>query len=91
MQDSKKLKLEDKNMDRNLFNDILNRVNPEILENTDMDLVEEGIIDSLQIMTLVAELEENFRFDFDPDDIMPENFSSPEAIWKTIQKYGVKD
>ena len=81
MQDSKKLKLEDKNMDRNLFNDILNRVNPEILENTDMDLVEEGIIDSLQIMT----------FDFDPDDIMPENFSSPEAIWKTIQKYGVKD
>ena len=73
------------------FEEILNQINPEILDSEGLDLVEEGIIDSMSIMQIVAMVESAFEIDFDPDDIIPENFSSPEAIWKTIQKYGVKD
>ena len=73
------------------FEEILNQINPEILDSEGLDLVEEGIIDSMSIMQIVTMVESAFEIDFDPDDIMPENFSSPEAIWKTIQKYGVKD
>ena len=73
------------------FEEILNEVNPDILDSEGLDLMDEGIIDSLMIMQIVSMAESAFEIDFDPDDIMPENFSSPEAIWKTIQKYGVKD
>lgn len=69
------------------FEDILNQINPEILESEGVDLVEEEILDSLLIMNLVAALESAYSFDFDPDDIMPENFASAEAIWKMVEKY----
>lgn len=73
------------------FEEILNEANPEILDSEGLDLVEEGIVDSMMIMQIVAMVESVFGIDFDPEDILPENFSSPEAIWNTVQKYGVKD
>lgn len=73
------------------FKEILNQVNPEILDSEGLDLMEEGIIDSLMVMQIVAGAEEAFGIDFDPDDILPENFVSVESIWKTIQKYGVEE
>ena len=69
------------------FIEILNRVKPDILENPGIDLVEDGILESLDVMNLVAELEQAFEFDLDPDDLMPENFASPEAIWALVNKY----
>lgn len=69
------------------FEDILNKINPEILDNDDVDLLEEEILDSLLVMNLVSELEQAYSLEFDPDDIMPENFSSVEAIWNTLEKY----
>ena len=69
------------------FVDILNRINPEILENADVDLLEEGIIDSLSIMEIVSSVESEFGIDFDPDDISPENFVNADCIWNTVQKY----
>lgn len=72
------------------FKEILNEVNPEILENEDVDLVEEGVLDSLLIMMLVSKLEAAFSCYFDPDDITPENFESVEAIWNLVQKNSKK-
>ncbi|MCL1799231.1 MAG: acyl carrier protein [Eggerthellaceae bacterium] len=69
------------------FIDLLNKVNEEIFDNPDADLVEDGVIDSLDIMNLVAGLEQVFGVDFDPDDIIPENFASPEALWGLVQRY----
>ena len=71
--------------------EILNKVNPEILDSEGLDLMEEEIIDSLMVMQIVTMSESAFGIDFEPEDIIPENFASPEAIWSTIQKYGVED
>ncbi len=73
-------------MDKKL-EEILNCVNPEILEVQGADLVEEGIIDSLAIMQIVSALEEGYGIEFDPDDIMPETFASAAAIEQTLQRY----
>ena len=73
-------------MDKKL-EEILNSVNPEILETPGVDLVEEGIIDSLAIMQIVSALEEGYGIDFDPDDIMPETFASAAAIEQALQNY----
>jgi acyl carrier protein len=69
------------------FIEILNRVKPDILENPGVDLVEDGILDSLDIMRLVVALEDGLGVEFEPDDVRSENFASPEAVWAVIQKY----
>lgn len=69
------------------FEKILNRVNPEILENMDVNLLDEGIIDSLQIMVMVANFESEYDIEIDPDDIVEENFNSVDAIWNFVKKY----
>ena len=68
------------------FIDILNRVNPEILEYNGHDLVHDGILDSLDVMNLVAELEQAFSIEFDPDDVIPENFAAAQTIWALVEK-----
>jgi acyl carrier protein len=67
--------------------EILNRVNEGILEYEGKSLVEDGVISSLDVMTLIAECEEGFELEFDPDDIYPENFETPAALWTLLQKY----
>jgi acyl carrier protein len=68
------------------FIEILTAVNPEIFDAPDADLIETGILDSLDVMNLVAMLEQSYDIDFDPDDISPENFASAEAIWAVVQR-----
>lgn len=37
-------------------------------------LVEEGILDSFDMISLLAMIEQEFGITFDPDDVKPENF-----------------
>ena len=51
------------------------------------DFIEDGWLDSMEIMDLVAELEEAFDIEFSGGDIIPENFVSIEAIARLVVKY----
>jgi len=66
------------------FIDICNNINSGILENPDVDLIEDGIIDSLDIMNLVAKCQQAFDIQIHPDDVAFENFSSASALWSLI-------
>ena len=70
--------------------ELLNKINPEILSNPDIDLIKEGILDSLSIMNLVVEIENTFQMEFDFEDILPENFNSALTIWEIVIKRGGK-
>ena len=52
-------------------------------ENTD-GLVDEGIIDSLDIVTLITEINDRFDVSITPEEIVPENFNSVQALWGLI-------
>ena len=52
-------------------------------ENTD-GLVDEGIIDSLDIVTLITEINDRFDVSIPPEEIVPENFNSVQALWGLI-------
>ena len=69
------------------FKEILNTINTEIMENADADLLDEGIIDSLQIMIMVSNFESEYSIEIDPDDIVPENFETVDAIWELVSRY----
>lgn len=65
----------------------------EIIKNTaieniddDLDLIENGVLDSLAIMALAGFIEQEFNVTVESDDIVPENFRSVKAIAQYIEK-----
>ncbi|TRW90813.1 acyl carrier protein [Candidatus Methylobacter oryzae] len=54
--------------------------------NDDYNLIDEGILDSLAIMNLIAWLEKQYAIEFDEGDIVLENFNSVNALVDFVQK-----
>lgn len=65
---------------------ILNEIRPDVDFTTEKDLVGGGILDSLDIMEIVAEISDAFDITLSPADIVPANFHSAEALWQLIQR-----
>jgi acyl carrier protein len=58
-----------------------------MIDFTESDhLVDDGILDSISIVTLVSELSVEFNVKFDLDHLEPENMNSIDAIVDTVQK-----
>lgn len=54
---------------------------PELLPlSNDTPLLEAGILDSLSLLKLTLFLEERFGVEVAPDELIPENFETVEAI-----------
>lgn len=51
----------------------------------DTNLLEEEIIDSLGIFTLVSFVEDNFGVKVEPEEVNLENFETVEAVAKLVQ------
>lgn len=50
------------------------------------DLVGDHILDSLDIVTLAAELCDRYDIEITPLDVVPENFRSAAAIYAMVQR-----
>lgn len=48
--------------------------------DVDMDLIENGVIDSLGLLKVIAWIESRFEVSVDAMEMVPENFSSVRAI-----------
>ena len=66
--------------------ELLKEVKSDIDFEKETDLVDEGLLDSLEIVTIIASIEEKFGIEIDPDDIDPDNFQSAAAMWEMIQR-----
>ncbi len=49
-------------------------------------LVDNGILDSLNIVMLVGELSSAFDISIGAEDLVPENFNSVQAIYAMVQR-----
>lgn len=65
--------------------EILSSLHPDVDFYTTEDLVDEGILDSLDIVTLVTEINEEFDISISAEHIIPENFNSAKALMDLIE------
>ena len=66
---------------------MLSEIRPEFDFNTQNDFLEEGMLDSFDIVTIVDYIEENFGVIIPGDEVLPENFNSLAALESIIKKY----
>ncbi|NLY47660.1 MAG: acyl carrier protein [Clostridiales bacterium] len=66
--------------------EILERMHPEVDFNTCNTLIDDKIIDSFDIVTLISELSEEFDVTIPVEEIVPENFNSARAIHALIER-----
>jgi len=68
--------------------EILENLRPEFDFRDSNDFIEDGMLDSFDVIAIVSELEEAFHILIDGLDVLPENFCSVEAIAATVRKNG---
>ncbi|MBE6767060.1 MAG: acyl carrier protein [Clostridia bacterium] len=66
--------------------EILEDIQPEVDFETCTDLIDGHHLDSLSILSLVAEMEEEFDITIPTVEIIPENFNSAKALWSMIER-----
>lgn len=68
--------------------EILEGIRPEFDFETSEDFIEDGYLDSFDLVTLVSELDDTYGISIDGLDIVPENFVSINAIAEMVKKNG---
>ena len=66
--------------------DILSDLRPEFDFNENVNFIEEGMLDSFDIVSLVDELASQFNIKINGIDVIAENFSSLDKIEALIKK-----
>ncbi len=66
--------------------EILNNLHPDVDFETEERLADDKILDSFDIVSLIAEINETFDIAITAKDILPENFNSAKALYALIQK-----
>ena len=64
---------------------ILMEINPDLDYEKETALVDDGLFDSLEVMTIVTEIDNRIHVEIDPDDVIAENFNSVETMLRLIE------
>lgn len=65
---------------------ILKELRPDVDFEKEQALLDDAILDSFDIVSLIGEIKESFRVDIPFEDLEPENFNSAERIYALIQR-----
>lgn len=65
---------------------LLKRIKPEIDFESDKHLIDNEELDSFDIVSIVAAINDEFDVQITARDILPENFNSVEALYRLIKK-----
>lgn len=65
---------------------ILRTSNPEIDWETDDNLVSEGVLDSIEIIDIIMEIENQYSIEIGMDYLEAENFENIESIKRIVDK-----
>lgn len=66
--------------------EILEGIHPDVDYNTCESLIDDGILDSFDIVTLISEINQEFDVVISAEHIVPENFNSAQALYELIER-----
>ena len=65
---------------------ILSELHPEVDFETATDLIDGKILDSFDIVTIVAEVDSEYDVAIPAEHLLPKNFNSAKALYALIEK-----
>ncbi|HAC60999.1 MAG TPA: acyl carrier protein [Lachnospiraceae bacterium] len=65
---------------------ILKDIDPDIDYENEEHLIDDGLLDSMQVLELVSTLEDEFDIEVTPTELVPANFNSADSMWKMIER-----
>ena len=71
---------------RDTILEILEELRPDVDFEKETKLIDDKILESLDIVSLVSELTDEFDITIRPKDLVPENFNSVDAIEKLVKE-----
>ena len=66
--------------------EVLENLRPDVDFAGETGLIDNGVLDSFDIVTLVTELNDTFDIEIKPNNLVPENFNSAAAMWSLVQQ-----
>lgn len=70
---------------------ILSDLHPDVDFKTEKNLIDDRILDSFDIVTLITEIQDVYDVTIDAKSITAENFNSAEALYQVIQNLENED
>ena len=65
---------------------ILSDLHPDVDFETNESLVDDGVLDSLDIVSLISEIAAELDITIPPEEIIPENFNSASALAELLER-----
>lgn len=65
---------------------ILHKVRPDVDFVHGKSLIDDGILDSFDVVSIISEIDDAFGVQVRINELDPENFNSIDSIWELIQK-----
>lgn len=65
---------------------ILRDLHPDVDYENEEHLIDDAILDSLDIVSLIAEISDTFDVTITAKDIIPDNFNSVKAMYELIER-----
>lgn len=65
---------------------IMSEIRPDVDFQTEDKLIDDDILDSFDIISIVSEVNDQFEIEINVNDLLPENFNSASALYELIEK-----
>lgn len=65
---------------------ILTELHPDVDFETEEHLIDNKILDSFDIVTIVAEIDSEFDVAIPAEELVPENFNSAKALYALVER-----
>ena len=66
--------------------EILKGIRPDVDFENEKSLIDDGILDSFDVVSIISELDNEFDVQVRITELDPDNFNSVEAIWQLVQE-----
>ena len=66
--------------------EILEDIQPDADFDTCETLIDDGVLDSFAILSIVSELQDEFGITITPAEVITEHFNSAKALWAMVER-----